>query len=193
MLNHEAFLQGIAALEEHYGKELSKIAKIAYYECLKGLNEEQLEAGVLKAITSCAFMPTAVKLKEFAGCDEERSPGENWISYKSAGTNYFALPSTEIVVEGLSDEQRSINLQRISAELAARKDMKKLRKTAKPQREKFDDMRKMLLSGVPWLQKEAITWAKGQPCVLFVYCDSPDGSDIPSDMRWEEEMESGQQ
>lgn len=169
-------------LEGFYSKTLSDFAKDAYYEYLRDLTEGQIQTAVKGALCGCEFMPTAQKLKELAGFDRDRTPGENCLSVTP---DYLALPSAEINADGLSDEQRAANLNRLVAALAEAKDMKKP-KMQPMGKAKFSSMRAMLQSGVSAFVGEAIAWAKGQPNVWLIY---PDGSDVACDMEWIEDQD----
>ena len=181
-LDWDLFLEYMQELEDFYGKKLSVFAKDAYYERLRNLTEDQIRISVCSALCDCEFMPTANRLKELAGFDRDRNPGENW---SSIVPDYLALPSAEMNADGLSDEQRTANLNRLVAALVDAKDMKKP-KMQPIGKAKFPSMRAMLQSGVSAFVREALLWAKGQPNVWLIY---PDGSDVACDMEWIEDQD----
>jgi hypothetical protein len=124
-LSRDCFSNGLVELEDFYTKFLSEFVKEAWYKKISHLTDEQFVNAVSEAVCSCQFMPTAEKLIEFAGAD--RFPGETGELYQQ-NLERVALPSTEINVDVLTDEQRAANIRRIIEEVAARMDMKKLHK-----------------------------------------------------------------
>lgn len=92
-LNLEFFQDAIKELAAFYKKDLSKAVMTAWYSHLRDLTEDQMDTAISTAYIKCEFMPTAEKLKEFAGFDADRLPGEMWLQDAQAAG---VLPSSRM-------------------------------------------------------------------------------------------------
>lgn len=92
----ETFKGYMSILEEHYrcgvknnvSEGLVKIRRLGYWDALKGCSAQELQDGVVTAISTCKFLPAARELKElcYGGkSDELRAFEENSKAAKIAG------------------------------------------------------------------------------------------------------------
>lgn len=122
-LSAEAFQEAIADLEEYYNKNLPPAVKSAWYEYLKTLSAKQMKDALSTVFVRCKFMPTAEEIKEFAGYDADRFPGEN---YMDAHRNYG-------LVLGSAESRLKDELDRLTPEelLARRRRLANMMKNAR--------------------------------------------------------------
>ena len=86
-LSAEVFKAYLTVLQEHCRYQVSELAlqvvRASYWEVLKVCSDDEFERGVMSAIASCKFFPTAQELKElcFNGkTDEQRAFDRNSVT-----------------------------------------------------------------------------------------------------------------